>query len=143
VGTVTCYLDKNIPVALLTPEPFSERADIFLQNNAEPLIVSDFAAAEFSSAAARRVRMGEFTIEQAGIALAGFDAWFASAANRVEIGTGDVALATTYIRRLDLRLRTPDALHIAIARRLDATLVSFDRSMAAAAHALGMAVAMP
>jgi predicted nucleic acid-binding protein len=130
-------------VALLTPEPFSERADTFLQNNSAPLIVSDFAAAEFSSAVARRVRMREFTIEQAETALAGFDAWLARAVNRVEIGTGDVSLATTYIRRLDFPLRTPDALHIAIARRLDATLVTFDRSMAAAARALGMAVATP
>lgn len=143
MGTVACYLDTNILVALLTPDPFSERADIFLQNNAEPLIVSDFAAAEFSSAVVRRVRMREFTIEQAGIALTGFDAWFARGANRVEIGAGDVALATTYIRRLDLTLRTPDALHIAIARRVDAVLVTFDRAMAAAARALGMAVAMP
>jgi predicted nucleic acid-binding protein len=87
--------------------------------------------------------MREFTIEQAETALAGFDAWLARAVNRVEIGTGDVSLATTYIRRLDFPLRTPDALHIAIARRLDATLVTFDRSMAAAARALGMAVATP
>jgi predicted nucleic acid-binding protein len=117
--------------------------DTFLQNNAEPLIVSDFAAAEFSSAVARRVRMREFTIEQAGIALVGFDAWLARAANRAEIATGDLVLATTYIRRLDLALRTPDALHIAIAQRLEATLATFDRQMAAAARALGVAVAVP
>lgn len=143
MGTVTYYLDTNILLALLTPEPFSERADTFLQNNAEPLIVSDLAIAEFSSAVARRVRMHEFTIEQAGIALAGFDAWLARTVSRVEMGTGDIALATTYIRRLDLTLLTPDALHIAIARRLGATLVTFDRSMVAAARALGMAVATP
>jgi predicted nucleic acid-binding protein len=130
-------------VALLTPEPFSGRADTFLQNTSEPLIVSDFAVAEFSSAVARRVRMRGYTIEQAGIALSGFDEWLVRAADRVEIGTSDVVLTTTYIRRLDLTLRTPDALHIAIAARLDATLVTFDSSMAASARALGMAVATP
>jgi predicted nucleic acid-binding protein len=36
-----------------------------------------------------------------------------------------------------------DALHIAIAQRLDATLVTFDQRMAASARALGMAVATP
>lgn len=87
--------------------------------------------------------MREFTVGQAETALAGFDAWLARAANRVEIATGDVALVTIYIRRLDLTLRTPDALHIAIARRMDAILVTFDRTMAAAARALGMAVATP
>ncbi len=143
MGAVTCYLDTNILVALLTPEPFSGRADTFIQNNAEPLIVSDFAVAEFSSAVARRVRMREFTIEQAGIALVGLDEWVTRAADRAEISAGDVALATTYIRRFDLPLRTPDALHIAIAQRLDATLVTFDRGMAVAAGMLGMAVATP
>lgn len=143
MGKVACYLDTNILVALLTPEPFSERADTFLQNNPGPLVVSDFAVAEFSSAMARRVRMREFTFEQAGVALSSLDAWLGRTADRVEIRAGDVALATTYLRRFDLTLRTPDALHIAIARRLDATLVTFDRGMAAAAGALGLAVATP
>jgi predicted nucleic acid-binding protein len=40
-------------------------------------------------------------------------------------------------------LCTPDAIHVAIARRLEATLVTFDRGMAGAARALGMAVATP
>jgi uncharacterized protein len=47
------------------------------------------------------------------------------------------------LRRLDVNLRTPDALHIAIAQRLEATLVTFDWGMAAAARPLGMAVATP
>jgi predicted nucleic acid-binding protein len=55
----------------------------------------------------------------------------------------DVALATAYTRRLDLPLLAPDALHISIARRLEATLVTFDRGMAAAAGALGVAVTIP
>jgi predicted nucleic acid-binding protein len=143
VGTVTCYLDANILVALLTPEPFSGRADAFLQINTEPLIVSDFAAAEFSSAVARRVRMREFTLYQAQITLSRFDTWLAHTADRVAISPADIALATTFLRRLDLTLRTPDAIHIAIAQRLDATLVTFDQRMAVSARALGMAVATP
>ena len=54
-----------------------------------------------------------------------------------------LAVAATYLRPLDLTLVTPDALHIAIARRVDAILVTFDRAMAVAASALGVAVAMP
>jgi uncharacterized protein len=143
VGTVTCYLDANILVALLTPEPFSGRADTFLQTNTEPLIVSDFAAAEFSSAVARRVRMSEFTLYQARFTLSRFDTWLARTADRVEISPADVAAATAFLRRLDLPLRTPDALHIAIAQRIGASLVTFDQRMAASARALGMAVATP
>jgi predicted nucleic acid-binding protein len=51
--------------------------------------------------------------------------------------------ADQILRRLDVNLRTPDALHITIAQRLNATLLTFDRSMAAAARALGMAVVTP
>ncbi len=64
-------------------------------------------------------------------------------ADRVEISAGDVAVATAFLRRLDLPLRTPDALHIAIAGRIGATLVTFDQRMAISARALGMAVATP
>jgi hypothetical protein len=58
----------------------------------------------------------------------------------VDIGTGDVALATTYIRRLDLRLRRPDALHIAIAKRNAGHLRPRHGPLP---RALGMAVATP
>ena len=136
MGTVTCYLDANILVALLTPEPFSRRADTFLRTNTEPLIVSDFAAAESSSAVARRVRLREFTRYQAQITLSRFDAWLVRTADRVEIGAEDVALATAFLRRLALTLRTPDAIHIAIAQRIAARLVTFDERMAQSARAL-------
>jgi predicted nucleic acid-binding protein len=43
------------------------------------------------------------------------------------------------VRRFALGLRTPDALHLAICRRLDLPLLTFDRRQAAAAAALGIA----
>jgi predicted nucleic acid-binding protein len=52
----------------------------------------------------------------------------------------DFSAATVFLRRFDLGLRTPDALHIAIAARLGAKLVTFDVKMAAAAAALGLDV---
>ena len=143
MGAVAFYLDTNILVALLVREPFSERADRFLQVNAETLLVSDLAAAEFASAVARRVRMREFTLEQARIALSGFDSWLARTADRIEISASDIPLATTFLRRLDLSLRTPDAIHLAIVQRVAATLVTFDRQMAVSARALGALVATP
>jgi predicted nucleic acid-binding protein len=53
-----------------------------------------------------------------------------------------VRLAYAYVRRFDLILRAPDALHIAIARRLDVALVTLDRRLANAAQALGITVEM-
>ena len=54
----------------------------------------------------------------------------------------DVAYATACMRRFDLPLRTPDAIHLAIARR-SATLVTFEGQMAASAEALGISCATP
>jgi predicted nucleic acid-binding protein len=140
---VSLYLDASVLVALLTIDPLSARADALLDTHRTDLIVSDFAAAEFSSAIARRVRTGEIAREAGQADLANFDLWTARLAQRVEIVPCDVAAAQAYLRRLDLTLLTPDALHIAIAARIDATLVTFDRAMATSARALGMAVTTP
>jgi len=45
------------------------------------------------------------------------------------------------LRRLDLPLRTPDMLHIAIAARLQAKLATFDDRMQSAATKLGLPIA--
>jgi len=140
VGAIAAHLDTSILVALFIPEPFSERADAFVRDSSGGLMVGDLAVAEFSSAVARRVRMREFTLQQAAAVLSTHDEWPTRSARRVEIATADLALATAYIRRFDLSLRTPDALHLAIAHRLDAALFTFDRGLAAAARGLGMEV---
>jgi predicted nucleic acid-binding protein len=127
----------------LTPERFSERAEAFIGDRLGPLMVSDLAGVEFSSAIARRVRMRQFTADQARSALSLFDQWVAQSAMRAEIKPADIALAGSFLRRLDLPLRTLDALHIASAQRLRATLVAFDQRMADSARTLGVAVAVP
>ena len=69
--------------------------------------------------------------------------WMTRAGGRREITTADIEAADRIFAASRSNLRTPDALHVAIARRLDATLVTLDRGMAAAARALGMAVSTP
>ncbi len=143
MGALSGYLDTSIIVALLKPESLSDRAETFVRGNPTGLIVSDFASAEFASAVARWVRNREINMSEGRIALESFDGWAGRLTQRVEISALDVAVATTFLRRLDLPLRTPDAIHIAIAQRLGATLVTFDRRMAASARAIGAAVAEP
>lgn len=48
--------------------------------------------------------------------------------------------AQALLRRLDLPLRTPDALNIAMAQRVEAALATFDIQMARAARTLGLHV---
>ena len=67
----------------------------------------------------------------------------ARSVDRQQTFTTDIDAADRILRRLAVSLRTPDALNIAIAQRLNATLVTFDRQMADSARRLGMAVATP
>jgi hypothetical protein len=70
-------------VALLTAERLSGRADDFVEGNPAPLIVSDFAAAEFASAIARPVRIRESSREDAIQDLSDFDLWAARSTTQV------------------------------------------------------------
>jgi uncharacterized protein len=138
---VSVYLDASLLVALFTNDPLTTRADTFLRANPSVLIVSDFAAAEFSSVIARHVRTKDITKNDARIVFSHFDTWTALTTQRALIGAGDIIAAEVLLRRLDLALRTPDALNIAIAQRTGATLVTFDKKMAAAARVIGAVVA--
>jgi predicted nucleic acid-binding protein len=125
---VSLYLDASVLVALFTSDALTARADAWLRARQPAVIVSDFAAEEFASADDAR---GVFTT---------FDDWTARVAGRVETGPADVSTAAACLRRLDLTLRTLDALNIAIAQRIGAQRLTFDRKMAASASALGLLV---
>jgi predicted nucleic acid-binding protein len=135
------YLDASVVVALVTTDLFTQRAVAYLRAMSPVLIVSDFAAVEFASVLARRVRTRETTPALAREAFAALDAWRLRTTERVETATADVIFAEVALRRLDTPLRTADAINIAIAHRVRSTLMTFDVKMAAAAQALRMDVA--
>lgn len=128
---------------ILIKEPASATVDAFMSTVQQELWVSDFAAAEVASAVSRLVRTGRLEATDGAASLSDFDVWLAAMTRAAEIHAVDVRLAGVYVRRFDLALRTPDALHLAIARRLDVTLVTLDRRMAAAGRELGVAVEVP
>lgn len=61
----------------------------------------------------------------------------------VPVTSADIERATATVARFELALRLPDAIHIAIAERLGATLVTSDRQQHRAALALGTASINP
>jgi uncharacterized protein len=134
---VNLYLDASVVVALLTKDVFTSRAESYIRANAPILVVSDFAAAEFASVVARRLRVREITEPIARVVFAEFDAWVIRSTEPADTTTADAGA----LRRLDLPLRIADAVNIAIARRMGATLMTFDEKMAASAKALGVGVA--
>ena len=138
---MSVYLDASVLVALFTNDPLTARAETFLRANPLVLIVSDFAAAEFSSVIARHVRTKDIIKDDARTVFANFDTWTARTTQRARISAADIITAEVFLRRLDLALRTPDAINIAMAQRMGATLVTFDKKMAAAARFIGTVVA--
>jgi uncharacterized protein len=140
---VSAYLDASVIVPRLVEERDSATVDAFLAGRREILLISDLAAAEVVSAMSRLVRMRILGVVDAFAVLDDFEIWRAAVSSDAEIHAADARLAYAYVRRFDLRLRAPDALHLAIARRADATLVTLDGRLARAAKALGVPFAVP
>ena len=137
---MSVYLDASVLLPTLVEEPASDAVDAYMLSRAQELLVSDFAAAEVASALSRLVRMGLLQSADAIQRLSDFDVWRAAATAPADLRASDMRLAYAYVRRFELMLRTPDALHIAIARRLDVPLATLDRRRAAAARELGQTV---
>ena len=138
---MSTYLDVNVLVALFVADPLNDRAEKAIRDLNDDLNISDLSTAEFSAVIARRVRTRDLNGSEARTAFTQFDAWCADYARTIEIAGGDVTTATAWMRRLDFALRTPDALHIAIAQRAGCTLLTFDRAMTKVARTLGLAIA--
>lgn len=135
------YLDSSVVVSLHVSDALAARAEAYLIAQMPALILSDFASAEFVSAVGRRVRTKELTVRQARSAFANFDIWASRATVRVETAGSDIKAADAVLRRLDLTLRAPDAINIAIAQRVGAVFATFDEKQAACARKLGLTVA--
>ncbi len=135
---MSVYLDASVILPTLIEEAGSAVVDKFMDELDDDLIVSEFAAAEVASALSRLVRTGLLDGEDASRRLSDFDAWRAAAARDLDLQAADVRLANVFVRRFDLMLRAPDALHAAACRREDHLLVTLDKRLAAAALELGV-----
>jgi len=135
---VTAYLDASVILPTLIKEDASTVVDRFLGEVREPLAVSEFAAAEVASALSRLARTGLLDHDSAIARLADFDAWRAASTTDVDLQASDIRLAHVFIRRFDLMLRAPDALHAAVCGRENLLLVTLDKRLAKAAEELGV-----
>lgn len=135
----TC-LDASVIVPLFLADALTPRAEALHAAHAGT-IISDWAAVEVSGVIARQARVGALSQRDALSVYADFDLWRANIV-AVESAAEDMAAALRFVRRVDLSLHGPDALHIAIAMRLGAELATFDARLAAAARGLGVPVVM-
>jgi predicted nucleic acid-binding protein len=137
------YLDASVLVPAFVTEAQSATVSEWLSNLPTAAEISDFAAGEFASAIARRVRMAQLTAAAANRLLADFDAWRMVMSQARNIDSADIAAATDLVRRFELKLRLPDAIHLALCHRRGFTLATLDDGLANAANALGVAHICP
>ena len=132
------YLDTSVVVPLFLSDIHSVKVLAWMERGGEPRTLSPWTVAEFSSAAARLVRIGQITNEARSRAEASLDGWL-SQVGVTAVSATDFIQARVLIRSDRANLRTPDALHLAIAQRLRASIATVDRAMFEAALAHGIA----
>lgn len=132
------YLDPSLLTAALTTEQRSERARNWINAADEPLITSEWAMTEVASALSLKQRRCELDAVTRAVAERSFARLVDEALDVVLVLQPDFRAAAEFVRVPARNLRGGDALHIAVAGRLGATLHSLDDDQIAAARQLGV-----
>ena len=133
------YLDTSLLVAAFTHEATTDRAWTLLKRSrSEPLLVSEWVSTEFAAAMSRKLRMREIEDAYHSEAMVLFAKQVSDSMEVATVTTAHFKEATRFAAELRLGLRAGDALHVAIAAERNATLVTLDKRMAAAAKTLGI-----
>jgi len=106
------------------------------------LTISAWTLTEMASVGGIKQRTGAIDSAIRLQALAHFQRFTSAHLGLVEIDPADFRAAAVFIDR-PLNLRAGDSLHLAVARRIGARLVSLDRRMGEAADAVGVASVVP
>ncbi len=137
---MTIYLDTSVLVSLFQDDPHTGRALAWVEG-VQDFVLSSWTATEFSSALAVRSRMRHLADRDRRELERQFDSWLKT---RVVLSVLDADM--TEARRLvreDVRLRAPDALHVAVAARHRCVMATFDADMAKVARDCGLLVVVP
>lgn len=140
---MSLYFDACVLVPLFVEEDSSVAVGRFVERSIGKIVVGDLAIAEFGAALSHHVRSQRASEIASNSVLALFDQWVTSEAERLAVASSDIVRAGTIVRRVDLKLLSPDAIHAAVCERLGLTLVTLDSRLADAAARLGVAVVVP
>lgn len=134
------YVDTSLLLPVYVPEGSSERANQILES-ASSIVISDLTVAEFYVGLARKLKLGELSLQQADAAGKSFESHLAEGLlNRESLHSGHSEAAGRLAKQSALMLRTLDALHLAVAIGLGLPLATFDSRLADAARGLGVEV---
>jgi predicted nucleic acid-binding protein len=136
-----CYVDTSALIPFYLSERHSRAADRLLRP-AEHRLISRLGVAEFTFAVARRRKLvghpACLPADDASRVLRQFHEHITTGLfSVVDVGDATYAEAEAISERIAVPLRTLDGLHLALAYRHTAALISFDDNLCAAAAAIG------
>jgi len=131
------YLDSAIALTLFVREPISESVGKWIASRRQPLAFSDWGLTECASALGIRQRRGELDADTAARAFRAMTTFANESCELIACAGHHQQEAQKLLTRFNLPLRSGDALHLAISQRVQATLVSCDKQLVAAAKAIG------
>lgn len=105
-------------------------------------VYSDFGWGELMSAIALRVRRGAMSRSQGQDVILEATGYFGLWAS-IAIDSTDLALAALLVADFNLSLRFPDAIHVAVGKRLNCTFVTADLRQTEAAIVSGLTIFNP
>ena len=133
------YVDTSVLAAFYLPELLSSRAERLLLREVAPAI-SDLTDVELLSAVARKVRGREISAADGARVTTTFLSHVSGGMYaRIPVEQVHFRLARDWLAGFTLRLRSLDALHLAVASHAGAKLVTADRELAEAARSLNVA----
>ena len=135
------YLDTSVVVSILTDEPMTKKAQDWLETRpSEGLYVSEWVITEVSSALSMKVRMGALSMDHRAGALAFFRQMLAESFTLLPLTSSHFHAAALLADQHQLGLRAGDALHLALATDVGATLVTLDKRLAEAGKQIGASI---
>jgi predicted nucleic acid-binding protein len=137
------YVDTSVLVSAFTREAATERVQAwFAKQDPQQLAISDWVVTEFSSALSIKLRMNHLSVEQRASAVSLFTNLRAGSLATTPVMREHFLAAARFADQSGLGLRAGDALHVAVAADLGATICTLDRRLAEAAIPLGVSAEM-
>lgn len=135
------YLDTSVAVALLVPEPRTAGVNAWFTRLSEIPVGSDWLLTEFDSAISIKVRSGELSETNAKAVRKTFEILTASGLRIVPVSRAAFRDAADLAKRHVYLLRAGDALHLAVAKEINAkSVATLDGVMATNAKRLKLDV---
>jgi predicted nucleic acid-binding protein len=137
---VAAYVDSCVLLSLfLGDSGYTDSEQWLINQGDQTLWISHWVLLEVAGVIATCVRRGQLTAEQAQMIGSEFESFRQERLTLIEPRGTDFLQARQWLERcLHLPLRSGDALHLALAKRQQLTVVSADRALARCAESLGL-----